>query len=144
MHPEGIFITVPCVIWLTFRVFLPNVNFDLDFDVAHSTFILIYDRLYNVAWWMMVAGMVVALYGRHEHVPSIVSEMCLFGSVFALLFVVYLLLCYQTYLHARYPRNGSIGYSTYTTNRYALTNALGFSALIFFAMGVVLTVRSIA
>jgi hypothetical protein len=144
MPEKVVFLVVPCFLWASFRVFLPNVTVDLDFDVSHATFILIYDRLYNIAWWMMIAGVVTALYGRHEHVPAIVSEMCLFGSVFALLFVVYLLLCYQTYLHARYPRNGTIGSSVYTVNQYAWTNALGFSALIFFVLGVICTVGSIA
>lgn len=143
MPDQLVFIVVPVFIWAACRVLLPNTTFELDFDVTHATFMLLYDRLYNIAWLMFVGGIALALYGKHEFVPKVASESCLAGALFALAFVVYLLLSYQKYLHARYPRNGAPGISPYTVNRYALTNTLGFSALIFFVMGVVLTVTGI-
>jgi hypothetical protein len=85
----------------------------------------------------MAVGFGMALASKYTHASSDVVLSCLAGAVYGLLFNVYLVLRYESYLHVRYPRNGMPGRSDYTVSRYALTLALGFSAVFLTLIGVI-------
>jgi hypothetical protein len=141
MHPEFIFAGLPAGIWLVLRVILPNKTFDFDWDAQHATFMLLIDKFLVIAGSIAVIGMMLALYDAHRSLPLVVTGSCLAAALYAFLFILHLVTSYQTYLHHRYQRSGMLGPSTYTTAKYALTNALGWSAVVFFIYGVVGSVR---
>ena len=130
----------PFVLWAYFRVSLPNTSFEFDFDTAHATFSLLLDRFVGLARTIMAVGFGMALASKYTHASSDAVCLCLAGAVYGLLFNVYLVLRYESYLHCRYPRNGMPGQSNYTVSRYALTLALGFSAVFLTLVGVVTAV----
>jgi len=130
----------PFILWAYFRVSLPNTSFEFDFDTAHATFSLLLDRFVGLARTIMAVGFGMALASKYTHASSDVVYLCLAGAVYGLLFNVYLVLRYESYLHCRYPRNGIPGQSNYTVSRYSLTLALGFSAVFMTLVGVVTAV----
>ena len=127
----------PLVLWGFFRVSLANTTFEFDFDTAHATFSLMIDRFIGLARVLMAVGFGMALASKYTHASSDAVLSCLAGAVYGLLFNVYLVLRYESYLHCRYPRNGMPGQSNYTVSRYALTLALGFSAVFLTLIGVI-------
>jgi len=130
----------PFVLWAYFRVSLPNTSFEFDFDTAHATFSLLLDRFVSLARVLMAVGFGMALASKYTHASSDVVYLCLAGAVYGLLFNIYLVLRYESYLHSKYPRNGMPGQSNYTVSRYALTLALGFSAVFLTLVGIVTAV----
>ena len=127
----------PFILWAYFRVSLPNTSFEFDFDTAHATFSLLLDRFVGLARTIMAVGFGMALASKYTHASSDAVCLCLAGAVYGLLFNVWIVTCYESYLHIRYPRNGMSGQSNYTVSRYALTLALGFSAVFLTVIGVI-------
>ena len=85
----------------------------------------------------------LAVYGAKHEVPVGARDFLLAGAVYGILFLVWTLLAYQRYLHARYPRDGSPGVSPYTTAQYALTRTLGYSTVVFSLGGLIWTVLAL-
>lgn len=133
-----IFIAIPASIWCILRLTLPNQRWEFDFDTTHATFILLIDRYQKVAGWMIATSLVAAGYGRWSGSAEAGVQCCLEAALFAFCFLVYMLTRYEAYLHAKYRQDGRIGDSPYTTSQYALTRTLGYSAVIFLLMGIVM------
>jgi len=134
MTTLAIVLTPFLMAFLIARVSFPNVRFEFDFDTSHGTFSFIYDRYAKIAWMIFGFGMAGSLlFSRFGDGMSTVF--LLSASIYALLYNLWLTLSYESYLHSRYPRDGSPGRSTYTLNRYCLTWALGVSAVVLFIFG---------
>lgn len=126
----------PVVFWAAFRLTLPSVVFDMDFDLAHATFFFLYDRYARTIWTIFWAGTLGSIaYQRfvgHGDAPVFLMA----AGVYALLFNIWVLTTYERYLHQRYPRvQNAPGISNYTSSKYALTLALGASTVLLFVTG---------
>lgn len=108
--------------------------------MAHSTFFLLLDRYQKIVGGMIFFALAGAAFGKWSGAPVSGIECCLAAAGYSFWFLVYTLTRYENYLHTRYPRDGSLGESPYTTSQYALTRTLGYSAVIFFIMGMVMVV----
>lgn len=135
-----IFLAVPLLVWAFYRLNLPNIQWELDFDQAHGTFSLLIDRYLFIARMMIAVDLLAALVGKWNQASRDVEVCCLVGAAYAFLFSVWITTMFESYLHARYPRNGSAGTSPYTTSKLALTKALGISAVVFSLIGVAMAV----
>lgn len=132
------YIGFPLAVFFLARIGLPNVRFEMDFDVSHPTFFLVHDRLAKIMWTVFGFGFVGAfvlqeVVGGYGEAPLTL----LAASLFALLFNVWIILVYESYLHACYPKGGMNGASNYTVTKYSITFSLGTSAIAFFVIGMV-------
>jgi hypothetical protein len=132
----------PLAIFVVARVSLPNVRFEFDFDTAHSTFFLLYDRLAKIAWMIFGFGLVGAfMLQRFAWAPGRAPAILLASSIYALLFNTWMIVQYESYLVSRYPRDGSNGTSSYTPTKYSITFALGLSCIVLFIAGAIMAMR---
>lgn len=132
---EWIFLALPASIWLVLRLVLTNQARDMDFDTGHGTFAIFLGTYIKFVGAMVAVSLGMALLARWQHEPDGIVFACLAGALYAFLFALHLTVRYEYFLHIRYPRNGSIGPSPYSVNQYALTHALGWSAVIFVVIG---------
>jgi hypothetical protein len=139
----GIFILAPAMCWLVLRLVLPNALWDFDPDVVHGSFLVIFQYFVKLASGLVVGDAALAVYGARHEVPFGARDFLLAGAVYGILFLVWTLLNYQIYLHARYKRDGTSGESTYTTARYAMTRTLVYSTVAFSLGGIVWTILSL-
>lgn len=137
-----IFIAIPAIIWGLYRVSLPNLPIEFDFDANHGTFFLLLDRYVGLARTMLAVDLLGAAAGKHMNMPLGVIVTLLAGGFYAFAFNVYIVSRYEVYLHHRYLRNGQPGVSVYSLSQYAMTRALGFSAAIFTVCGIAMAVLS--
>jgi hypothetical protein len=133
----AVFSVVPVLIWAYYRLTTPSQPVEFDFDVQHSTFTLLLAHYQVIARWMASADILLALVGVFSKGDVRPIRCAVAGAVFSLVFSVYLLAKYETYVHHRYPRAGGPGVSNYSVSAYALTRALGLSAVVFTVMAVV-------
>lgn len=142
LPPYLIAIIIPLVIFAIARITLPNARFEFDFDVVHSTFFHLLPYFDRLAWRIFAFGMVGAFAFRKFVGPGSAAPVLLTASIYALLFIVWMARCYESYLHARYPKNGAEGVSSYTLTNYCVTLSLAGSSLILFIVGVAMAMRS--
>jgi hypothetical protein len=133
-------IAVPVSIWLSVRSILPNRAYDFDFDTQHATFSLLLGYYVKIAGGMIAVCIAAALFSRWQHIGREIVLVCAAGALYAFLFVLWLVVVFEIYCHRRYLRSGALGPSIYGPNKYALTHALGWSAVIFTIIGTGLTV----
>jgi hypothetical protein len=112
---------VVVLLWVGVRITLPSVNFEFDFDQNHGTFFLLMEKYLWTVRGMVAVDLVLAYLRPHTQA----SQVCLCGGIAGILFCVWLLVCYEGYLGARYPRNNGPSKSNYTPGKYATTLALG-------------------
>ena len=135
-----IFIAIPALIWIVLRLTLPNQRWEWDWDTAASTFTLLLGHYLRLAQGMVVADVLLAFAGARLNLPMAAVYCSLAGAVYGLLFLVWILVRYEGYVHQRYRRDGSAGFSLYTTAQYAMTRTLGYSTVLFTMAGLVWTV----
>ncbi len=140
---EWSLVAIPALMWSLYRVILPNQKWEFDFDQTNATFTLILNYLVRLACGLIVMDVVLGVVGRLHQVPKGAVGLCVAGAVYGILFLVHTLVAYERYLHARYPRNGMMGISPYTTASYAMTRTLGYSTVAFSVGGLVLTVLAL-
>jgi len=140
--------TLPAIIWLILRLTMPPGPYEMDQGGRQGTFfpILI---LYSVAAYAIAIFSAVLAYVGWTHRAGVGVVLLLTAAVDAIIFCFWLVWCFEMYMQQRYPVGNQalaakIGVSTYTLGRYALTLALGFSALALFLAGVVLTAAGLA
>jgi|SRR6185437_15317505 len=129
-----IFPATIAVLWIAVRITLPNLPVDLDFDANHGTFFVLLNQYVGMTKCMVALDLVLAWYGRQN---PMADHCCLAGAIAGILFCVWTTAAYERYLHARYPRNGSMSTCNYTPSKYATTLALGAGTLMFTIMGIV-------
>ncbi len=126
------------LLWAGVRITLPDVQYDLDFDQAHATFMLLLDKYLWVTRTMVVIDFLLALLPSSRLVSNMPVHCCIAGMVCGILFSVWILSQYEVYLHVRYPRgSGPLGPSTYSAGKRAVTMALGWGTVLFTIIGLV-------
>jgi hypothetical protein len=138
-----IFIAIPALIWTILRLTLPNQRWEWDWSQAESTFTLLLGHYMRLVQGMVIADVLLAFADARLEVPFAAESCCLAGAIYGLLFLVWLLTHYEYYVHQRYRRDGSAGFSPYTTAQYAMTRTLGYSTVLFTIAGLVWTVVSL-
>jgi hypothetical protein len=131
------------LLWGLLRLVTPSVAYDLDFDTGHGTFLMLYQQYARCLWAIFWTGLLGAVADQgavgHGDAPAVL----LGSAVHALVTNLWLLLSYERYLQGRYPRDGSLGPSNYTANRYALTLALAAGTVGLFVTGLALALRGL-
>lgn len=129
-------VNFPLVFWGAFRLTLPSVVFELDFDLAHATFFFLYDRYARTIWTIFWVGILGSIAYQHFVGHGDAPVFLMASGIYALLFNVWVLTTYERYLHQRYPRIQNVpGISNYTSSKYALTLALGATTVLLFVLG---------
>lgn len=131
MSPCWILVILPLFLFAVIRLATPGGRYDLDFDQVHATFFAMLDRYTVIAKSIAILAIATAVYGRYVGVSEFVIATAIAGAADAVYFIVWITSCYETYLHARYPKNQIGGTSSYTASAYAATRALGYSSIIF-------------
>lgn len=142
MNALYICLGLPVILFAIARVVLPNVRYEFDFSTNQISFtvLLVYiERIANRIFWF---GMVGAFAFQHFIGGWGVPVILLGAGIYALLFNMWVLLCYESYLHIRYPRDNSAGTSNYTLNKYSVTLALAASSIILAVLGAMAAMRA--
>jgi hypothetical protein len=140
---EWSLVAIPALMWSIYRVILPNQKWEFDFDQTNATFTLILNYLVKLTGGLIVMDVALGVFGRLHQVPKGAVDFCVAGAVYGILFLVHTITRYEFYLHVKYPRNGAVGISPYTTASYALTRTLGYSAVLFSVGGMLWTMVSL-
>lgn len=124
-------IAVTSVLWLALAITLRGRSFDFDTSSArysfHSVF-AVYRQIY--AGVFIFGGILSMLTDRGTGYRIILA----LSSVYALFFVLWLTVQYESYQHARYSGNDK---SPYTGWKYATTLTLGVMSPVLFAVGLI-------
>ncbi len=126
---------LPIALWLAFCAFLRSDYYAMDQGYHKGSFfplLILYSVFGYVVFLASLVISMVEFYNNMFWAPSVLMV----AAVDALLFVVFLLTSYESYLHyqADHPEQ-----SNYSGFKYAMTIALGLSAVVTFIMGLVMT-----
>jgi hypothetical protein len=128
---------LPVAAWGILSLTLPSQPWEMDFDAGHhGTFFLLLDRFRSTARTVILGSASMVGVAVYREMSSLIVHVGLMAAACAFLFDLWLLLQYNRYLAVKYPAGGQGGASPYTTWRYALTIALGLSAVVYFLLGV--------
>lgn len=136
-------VALPLAIWaISILQMPPHAVYEMDWGHHErgGSFFSIYVLYRSIArliyWTSLVLSILVAVIARQEP-----AGVLMLAAVYAFLFDVWIVKCYESYSHTRYPKNHIISVpSNYTRNRYAITMALGYSAVILFVIGLLAAV----
>jgi len=135
----AVVIAWPTLLWTGGMALLHGRCFEMDAHARYSFYAILalYRRL---SFTLFGVGVLVGLESAYLRLVT-VTIATLSAAIYSLLFQVWLTWCYELYLHQRY-REGPSGtlvslVSSYTGFQYAVTLALGLSALVLFIVGLV-------
>lgn len=124
------------VLFSILRVSLPRGPYEMDHGTIMGTFHLMLTIYQRFFYWIAAVSLIGGAASWYEgNWPALLCLM--FSAFYALLFNGLLIYFYERYTANRYPRDGSMGTSNYTLNRYALILALGLSAFALMCCGMV-------
>jgi hypothetical protein len=141
--------------WIGLRGRVYEMDWGSDRDRDRGSFFAPYAlsrRFYYVIFGTALALALLCAYHR-QSVPAVLLTA---SAIQALLFNIWTAVCYEAYLHAKYPRNppppfspknpppqGAVytGSSNYTAPKYAITLALAHSSVALFVLGLADTIR---
>lgn len=142
MNDLYVCLVIPIALFLFARFVMPNVRYEFDFSTnpASFTVLLVYfERMAARIFWF---GTVGAFAFQHFIGGWGVPVILLGAAIYALLFNIWILTSYESYLQSRYRRDNTVGLSSYTVTRYAITLSLGTSSVILLILGVIMAMRS--
>lgn len=130
---------LPILLWIGFTTIFHGKRFEMDHGSAQYSFFGIFTIYRRLAFVIFGIGLILSIVSAHRAWPP-GTVILAAAAIDAFLFNFWAAVCYESYLHVRYPRqplNGStiIGGTNYAGWKYALTLALAASALILFVGG---------
>lgn len=128
----------PVALWCIIRLSLPSARVEMDFDQTHGTFLLLYQNYARIAEGIFLAGLVVFIKDGSNRI----GLAFLTSAVYSLLFRVWLLNAYESYMHTKYPKGTSPNYTgptNYGPGKYAATLALAASSILSFIYAAVVS-----
>lgn len=127
---------LPLLLWCVFRVTLPRGPYEFDHGPAavFGTFFPLMAHWTRLFLYIATVSLIAAVLA-HCNGLKIPALLLLLAFVDGLLFTAFMTINYENYLASRYPRNGQPGQSSYTIGKYALSLALGVSAVILLLAG---------
>lgn len=94
---------------------------------------LLADHRHN-AYLAALIATVLFLISLHLRLP-VPAALLAMSVLYAVLFCAWTALCYEHYMHLRYPPDAQRGHSPYTGAKYALTIVLGYGSMILLVAG---------
>jgi hypothetical protein len=132
----------PLLFWIGFRLVLGKGPFEMDFAMHKFSFLMVFP-LYKVVYWVIfILSIIGAFIFADLKLPHL-GEIFLLGAVCAILFNLWVAVCYESYLAIRYSMT-SPQQSNYTGWKYSLTLTLGTSAITLFLIGLSLAFSAVA
>jgi len=149
-------ILLPLGLCSSFWAGLRGRVYEMDWGADRGSFFApyaLFRRFYYVIFGVALALALLCAYHR-QPVPA---TLLIAAAIQALLFNVWTAVCYEAYLHAKYPKNlpppfdyappppnaKYTGSSNYTAPKYATTLALAYSSIALFILGLADTIKTL-
>jgi len=139
--PLALFLFVAASTW--------GKRFEMDNGMGVGSFFAVFAIYRRLSYVIFTVGFAIAVFAADKKWPpaTILSGA---AALYAFLFNFWMVYCYESYLHSKYPRNitfrtlqeQAVAISSQSSNyfgwKYAITLALGFSSVILFISGIII------